>query len=211
MNRILFVLALTSGLAVLGQTKALFENDFESMEAGKVPEEFLVLNGNFAVKSFGTNKVLELPGAPLDSYALQFGPARSTNVAVSARILATSQGRRMPTFGVGLGGAGGWRLQVSPGKRAVELFEDQDLKASAACEWKSGTWTRFKLQLRQVKDDAWRVEGKVWADGASEPMEWTLAAAETEQSVVGRASIAGSPFSGTPIWYDDLRVEQVAE
>jgi hypothetical protein len=115
----------------------------------------------------------------------------------------------MPTFGVGLGGAGGWRLQVSPGKKALELFKDTDLKASTAFDWKSGAWTRFRLQLRQVKAGAWRVEGRVWADGNAEPKEWTLAADEPEQPIVGRASVSGSPFSGTPIWFDDLRVERV--
>jgi hypothetical protein len=198
-----------SAIATFGQTKPLYENNFEAVEAGKVPEDFLVLNGSFAVKSLGTNKVLELPGAPLDSFALQFGPAETVNTTVSARICGTTQGRRSPTFGVGLGGAGGWRLQMSPGKKAVELFKDQDLKASATYEWKSSIWTRFKLQLRQVKDNAWRVEGKVWAEGRAEPRDWTIAAEETEKPIPGRASVAGSPFSGTPIWFDDLAVEKL--
>ncbi len=192
-----------------GAGQPLYENNFESVEAGKVPEDFLVLNGNFAVKAFGTNKVLELPGAPLDSFAVQFGPAETVNVAVSARIFGTAQGRRTPTFGVGVGGAGGWRLQVSPGKKALELFQDQDLKASTAYEWKSGAWIRFRLQLRQVKEGAWRVEGRAWADGSAEPKGWALAADETEPPIVGRPSVAGSPFSGKPIWYDDLVVERV--
>ena len=153
--------------------------------------------------------MLELPGAPLDSFAVQFGPAETVNTATSARIVGTGQGRRMPTFGVGLGGAGGWRLQVSPGKKVLELFKDQELKASTAYDWQSGTWTRFRLQLRQVKDGAWRIEGKAWADGGAEPKDWTLAADETEQPITGRASVAGSPFSGTPIWFDDLKVERL--
>lgn len=209
MKTVLVSLILVSAVAAFGQAKPLYENSFESGEAGKVPEEFLVLNGNFAVKSLGTNKVLELPGAPLDSFALQFGPAETINTAVSARICGSAQGRRSPTFGVGLGGAGGWRLQVSPGKKAVELFKDQDLEASAAYEWRGGTWTRFKLQLRQARDGVWRVEGKVWAEGSTEPKDWTIAADETEKPITGRASVAGSPFSGTPIWFDDLAVEKL--
>jgi hypothetical protein len=211
MKKILFSLLLVSAGAAFGQARPLYENNFEAAEAGKVPGDFLVLNGNFAVRALGTNQVLELPGAPLDSFALQLGPAGSVDVAVSARICGTAQGRRGPTFGVGVGGAGGWRLQVSPGKKAVELFKDLELKASTAFEWKSGTWTRLRLQVRTVKAGAWRVEGKVWPDGAAEPKEWTLVADETEQPITGRASVAGSPFSGTPIWFDDLRVERVGQ
>jgi hypothetical protein len=202
---------LACGLTAVGQAQPLYENNFESAAPGKVPEDFLVLNGNFAVKEIGTNKVLELPGVPLDSYGLQFGPAETVNVAVGARILGAAQGRRLPTFGVGLGGAAGWRLQVSPGKKALELFKDEELKASAAYEWKSGAWTRFRLQVRQVQDGAWRVEGRVWADGSAEPKEWLVAADETEQPIVGRASVLASPFSGKPIWFDDLRAERLAK
>jgi hypothetical protein len=186
----------------------LYQNNFEAAETGKLPADFLVLNGNFAVKALGTNKVLELPGAPLDGFAVQFGPTEAVGMSVSARVFGTARGKRSPAFGVGLGGAGGWRLQVSPGRKAVELFKDQELKASAACDWKSGDWTRLRLQLRQVKDGAWRVEGRVWLDGADEPKDWALSADETEQPVAGRASVTGSPFAGTPIWFDDLVVEK---
>lgn len=188
----------------------LYSNDFEKAEAGKLPEGFLALNGDFVVKGLGTNKVLELPGAPLDSFAAQFGPAESVDVAVVARIHGTAQGRRSPTFGVGVGGAGGWRLQVSPGKKSLELFKDQELKASTAFNWKSGTWTRLRMQLRKVKDGTWRVEGKAWADGGTEPMDWLLGFDEMEQPIAGRASVLGAPFSGTPIWFDDLVVKRTA-
>src|SRR6185295_9336359 len=89
-------------LAAFSQNKPLYENNFETAEAGKVPEDFLVLDGGFAVKAEGTNKFLELPGTPLDSFGVQFGPSGNSEVAVSARINGTGKGRRFPTFGVGL-------------------------------------------------------------------------------------------------------------
>ena len=214
MNRILRMAAALACLCLaLGAATEppVYECNFESAEAGKVPADFLVLNGAFAVKAAGTNKFLELPGSPLDGCAVQFGPAESADVAVTARICGTANGKRGPAFGVGLGGAGGYRLQVSPGRKAVELLRDQELKARVDYEWRSGTWTRLRLQVRKVKDGAWRVEGKVWADGSAEPKDWTLAAEELEPPVAGRASVAGSPFSGTPIWFDDLRVERVVK
>jgi hypothetical protein len=38
-----------------------------------------------------------------------------------------------------------------------------------------------------------------------------VAVDEAEEPVGGRASVLGSPFAGTPIWFDDLRVERVGE
>lgn len=187
---------------------ALYGNDFGKAELGKVPDDLMVLGGEFAVQREGTNQVLELPGAPLDSFAVQFGPAEKTDVAVVARIFGTSKGRRAPTFGVGLGGVSGWKLQASPGKKAVELLKDQEVKATVSHDWKSGTWTQLRLEIRKVKDGAWKIEGKAWPAGEAEPKAALISFDETEEPTPGKASILGSPFAGTPIWFDDLRVEK---
>src|SRR5438067_11448912 len=105
---------------VAQENKPLFENNFEKAELDKVPDDLLVLEGAFAVKAEGGNKFLELPGAPLDTFGLLFGPTESTNVAASARVYGTGKGRRFPTFGLGLNGVGGFKLQVSPGKKLLE-------------------------------------------------------------------------------------------
>jgi hypothetical protein len=190
--------------------KTLYANDFEKAEAGKLPEDILVLGGEFAVKVDGTNKFLELPGAPLESFGAQFGPVESAEVAVSARIFGTSKGRRAPTFGVGLGGVSGCKLQLSPGKKALELLLDQEVKASGAYDWQTGTWTQFQLQVRKLKEGEWKVEGKAWPQGSAEPKEWTISFVEKETPVAGKASVLGSPFAGTPIGFDDLVVKKVS-
>lgn len=210
MKTILICGILVCGTAAFAQSHPLYENNFEKAEAGKAPEDLMVLGGDFVVKSEGTNKFLELPGAPLDSFGVQFGPTEKEDVGVSARILGTTKGRRAPTFGVGLGGVGGWKLQISPGKTALELLKDQESKASAAFEWKSGEWTQLRLQIRKVMDGEWKVEGKAWPQSATEPKEWSISADEKEEPIAGKASVLGSPFAGTPIGFDDLVVEKVA-
>lgn len=200
-----------AGNTDLARPTALYENNFEKAETGKLPDEFMALAGDFVVKRDGTNQFLELPGSPLDSFAVQFGPTESADVAVGARIFGTAKGRRAPTFGVGLGGVAGFKLQVAPGKKALELLKDQEVKTSVAFDWRSGAWTQLRLQIRKVKAGEWKIEGKVWTQGNAAPKEWMVSCDETEEPVGGRASVLGSPFAGTPIWFDDLRVERVAE
>lgn len=190
--------------------KPLYENDFEKTEAGKVPEEIMVLGGEFVVKADGTNKVLELPGAPVESFGVQFGPAEKDSLVVSARIFGTSKGRRAPAFGVGLGGVSGWKLQLSPSKKALELLRDTELKVSVNFDWKSGEWTQLRFQIRAIKDGEWKIEGKAW-QGDTELKEWMISFDEKEEPVSGKASVLGSPFAGTPIWFDDLRVERATK
>ena len=85
---------------------------------------------------------------------------------------------------------------------------DAEIKTSVAMDWKSGEWTRLRFQIRKIKDGEWKIEGKAW-QGASEPKAWTISCDEKEEPVVGKASVLGSPFSGTPIWFDDLRMERI--
>ena len=202
-------LLLLTGLALgafAQQAKLLYENDFEKAALDKVPDDFLVLDGQFAVKQEGDNKFLELPGAPLDTFGVLFGPTEKEGTAVSARIFGTGKGRRYPTFAVGLNGQGtsAYRLQVSPAKKALELFKGDEVKATVPYEWQSGAWARLRLQVRRVKDGQWKVEGKAWTD--EEPSAWLVSVDEKEQPVAGKASIWGSPYATTPIRFDDLKV-----
>ncbi len=212
LRRLLLLAVLCGGALGRASGQSLvYSNDFERAQPGSVPEDFLVLDGNFAVRADETNRFLELPGAPLDSFAVQFGPAESENVAVAARVFGTARGRRAPVFGVGLCGIGGFKLQIAPAKNAIELLKDQELRASAPFEWKSQTWTWLRLQVRKVAGDTWRVEGKAWPAGSAEPKTWMVSFEEREAPPPGRASVLGSPFSGTPIRYDDLRVEKLPD
>jgi len=196
-------------LGVLG-AESLYESNFEKVEPGKVPDDFLVLDGAFSVKEENGNKFLELPGAPLDTFGVLFGPTEKDGVSVGARIFGTGQGRRFPAFAVSLNGVGGYRLQVSPAKKLLELYKGEDVKTTVPFEWTSAKWTFLKLQVRKAKEGEWKVEGKAWQEGADEPKSWTISLSENEEPFAGRAAVWGNPFSGTPIRFDDLKVTRAS-
>ena len=204
-----WALVLGGSACLADDAKPLYENDFEKAEMGKVPEDMMVLDGGFEVKQENGNKFLELPGAPLDTYNILFGPTVKSEVSVSARIRGTSHGRREPTFAVGLNGQGGYRLQVSASKNELEIFKGDESVAHVAFQWKSGTWTMLKLQVAK-SGNIWKIEGKAWAQGSEEPKKPMISYDETKEPNPGRASIWGSPFSNTPIQYDDFVVKSVA-
>ena len=205
------VLLLTLGPRAPGfgqEIKPLYQNDFEKTTVGKLPDDFLVLDGAFTVQQEGANKYLELPGAPLDSYGLLFGPVEKEGVTASARIGATAKGRRFPTFALGLNGVGGYRLQVSPAKKLIELYRADAVKTNAPYEWTSGEWTHLRIQVRKTAS-GWKIEGKAWPEGKPEPANWLISADDSEELPAGRAGVFASPFSGTPIKFDDFLVGTV--
>jgi len=208
MKTTILIFILVSGLQAGAETK--YENNFEAAPPGSVPEDFLVLDGSFAVKEENGNKFLELPGAPLDTFGVLFGPNQKENVEVSARILGTAKGRRYPVFDVGLNGVGGYKLRVSPAKKQLELYRGDAVKTAVALEWQPGKWTRLKLQLVKNSEKEWRINGKVWQEGGTEPAQPTLSFIDHEQPPSGRASVSAMPYSGTPIRFDDFLVSTTA-
>lgn len=204
----LLVLVAAACLAHAGG-EVLYENNFESADVGAVPQEFMVTDGAFSVKAEGGNKFLELAEAPLDAFGVLFGPTQPAEVCVSARIFGTARGKRYPTFGVGLNGVGGYKLQVSPGKGKLELYKGEEVVAFIPYAWDSGTWFCFKLQATKTAAGVVKVEGKAWPEGAAEPKEWNLKFEDKTPPSAGRAAIWGSPFARTPIRYDNLKVTSV--
>jgi hypothetical protein len=184
--------------------KPLFEEGFQSAKVGEVSEAFMVLDGQFAVGEEEGNRFLELPGAPLESFGVLFGPNESDGNEVTARIFGTKSGRKFPTFAVGLNGVGGYKVRVAPAKNAIELVKGDDIKASVPFKWTSGQWTQFRLGVRKSGAGV-RITAKAW-QGAEEPKEPLLQHDESEKLPPGKAGVWGMPFSGTPIRFDDLKI-----
>lgn len=201
------LLLCASALLAAETGKILYANDFSKGEVGKLPEDMLLLDGGFAVQEVSGNKVLQLPGAPLETYGVLFGPTETANVIATARVHSTKKGRREPAFALGLNGNNGYKLQISAAKKLVELYKGEDVVAKESFTWESDSWTMLKLQVRKVKDGEFVVEGKAWKEGSPEPAKWSVTHAETAEPLSGRASIWGNPFAGTPIEFDDLRLQ----
>ncbi len=169
-----------------------------------MPADFLVISGTFAVQEERGRKFLELPGSPLDTFGLLFGPSQEGAATASASFHGTRQGRKFPTFGVSLGGAGGYRLQLSPAKKALEIYKADEPRSSVPFEWVSDSWTRLRIQAQKGASGGWLITGKAWPAEKPEPDKWMITLEEKETPASGRAGLWGSPYSGTPIRFDDL-------
>ena len=186
-----------------------YANDFQSAEVGKVPNDFLVISGAFIVQQDGGNKFLELPGAPLDTFGALFGPAKMEGLSATAKFFGTKTGRKFPAFGLSLNGAGGYRLQVSAAKKQLEIFKGDEARINVPFEWTDATWLSLRIGARKTPAGAWVIEGKAWPAAAPEPAKWNISLEEKDAPAAGRPGIWGSPFSGTPIRFDDIAITPV--
>jgi hypothetical protein len=186
--------------------------DFQAAQVDEVPKELFILNGSFAVRDEGGNKFLELAGHPIDTFGLLFGAETGYATAdVRGRVQGTSRGKLFPEFGLGSNDAGGYKVWLVPGQRALELRRGDSPvpRARVPYKWESGSWTWFRLRVTPAGQGKWKVEAKAWPATAKEPENWPLALEETQIPPPGRPSAWGQPYADTPIRFDDLSVTPV--
>jgi hypothetical protein len=186
------------------QQQGEYVNNFETAKVGALPQDVMVLAGEFMIAQEADNKFLLLPGSPLESFGLLVGPEQASSCI--ARIRATKTGKRMPEFGVGLAGAAGYKLWLMPATNQLQIIKGEQRIAKVPYTWTSGSWTILRLQLRTSPGGKTRIEGKAWPQDQQEPRDWMISFEDTEQPGKGRASVWGTPYSDTPIAFDDIRV-----
>lgn len=191
----------------LAFTAEPYAENFDQL--AEVPDNLMILNGEFTIKPGETGKVLEVQAEPLDTYSLLFGPTGKENQIVRGRAKSQAKGRRFPVFGYGLGGVTGVVLRLSGAKKALIMVRNEEQIGSIDMPFPSDKWVWFALQLRKTADDAWIAEGKAWVEGGEEPKDWMLSVPLDKAPVSGRASAWGMPYAGNPIQFDDFSVSDL--
>ncbi|HIG26615.1 MAG TPA: hypothetical protein EYQ50_02000 [Verrucomicrobiales bacterium] len=184
--------------------KPKYFQNFDNLADEKIPDDLMVLMGRFRITGDDSNRFLELPGSPLETFGLLFGSEQKENFEVSVKIKGTSHGRRHPAFGIGINGLGGYRLQVEPGKKTLEIFRADESVIQVPFTWKKNSWIQLKFRISKSEASQWLIQGKAWSDQDKEPDGWLITLTETEEPFAGRASIWGIPYSGIPILFDAL-------
>jgi len=204
---IVFVLVMVSSYTAAQEDGGKVEFTFEKMEVGKELDGALSIDGEFLVAELDGGKVLELSPVPLVECGLVLGLSLKGEGQITAKIRAGKKRRSTPRFGVGLHGISGYRLRVVPAQKQLELLRNEEVVKTATYDWQSGSWVTVRLVVTKVSDNKWGVSAKVWAGGEKEPELPALAIETTEAPGNGKASIWGTPYSGLPIYYDDIQIQ----
>ena len=186
-----------------------FEQDFEKVTVGEAPDDVMEIEGSFAVVEEEGKKFLRVGIEPLAENGIILGPSMKAGGSVAAKIRAFKKRRSYPRFGIGLHGISGYRLRVVPSSGTVELLRNEEVVASEKFEWQADAWTNLKLEIKAA-GDGWSIKGWVWpvAEGvnAKQPEKATIEHSDMEAPGQGKASLWGSPYSGRPIDFDEVKV-----
>lgn len=186
-----------------------FDFKFDDWKEGEPPAEVFVIDGKvqIAVKDAGKALVID-PGTELVEGSAQLGDSAAGSASVQARVFASKQGRSTPRFGISVHGMSGYRFYVNPAKKLLELVKADQTVASAPFVWKSDEWLNLKLEAKKAADDTWSITAAVWAATESAPpAQPQLTHSDKSLKGQGKCAVWATPFSGKPVFFDDVHVE----
>lgn len=172
---------------------------------GDPPKEVFVVDGTIKVAAKDGNKAIMVSPENLVDASAQFATSAAGESVIKARVFASKQGRSNPRFGIAVHGMSGYRLIVNAPKKTLEIVKSDETHASIPFDWTSDAWLWIKLEARKNGDD-WTITGKTWAADATEPAEAQISHTDKGLKGQGKASIWATPYSQTPIYFDDIEV-----
>jgi hypothetical protein len=211
-SRVVTGLAIIAGAHALGSVVAGAEEvapvkfDFEEYEEGTEPDLFVV-EGTFKIAAEDGNKVLQLEPLPLAESGVIFGKSLKGEASVTVDVKASKLRRSTPRFGVGLHGISGYRLRVVPASSKLEVVKSEEVVQSVDYKWTSDEWLTLRLTIEAAAEGKWVISGWVWPRGGEAPKEPAITIQSDEKPGQGKASIWGTPYSGMPISYDNVVIE----
>ncbi len=205
MTRAIAIVLLAAGTAYAEPKKFAF--DCESWAEGEPPKEVFVVEGNVSVVAKDGNKALQIGvGELVDANAL-LGDSANGSASIEARVFGSKQGRSMPRFAVGVHGQSGYRLVAFAAQKQLQLMKGEEVVKSVPYTWTSDAWLKLKLEVKKLADDKWTITCKAWPAEAAEPAEAAITHEDATLKGQGKCSMWGTPFSNTPILFDDVKIE----
>lgn len=175
---------------------------------GEVPKEVFIVEGKIQITAKDGNKAIAIdPGSELTDACAQVGSSAAGESSVEARVFASKRARSVPKFGVSVHGMSGHRLLVNAAKKQLEIFKSDAVIATVPFTWTPDAWIKLKLEVKRGEGDAWLVTGKAWAADAAEPAEAMIKADAKGLKGQGKVGLWGTPYSQTPIYFDDITVK----
>jgi hypothetical protein len=209
MSKPFLTLVLAAALAASAQAGDLksYTFDCEAWSEGPPPADVFVVDGTINIKAVEGNKAIEIGTDPLVDANAQIGTSANGSASIEARVLGTKAGRSLPRFAISVHGQSGYRLMVFPVKKELQLLKGEEIVKTVPLEWTSGAWLKMKLDVKKGADGKWTIAGKAWPATGAEPADPQITHEDTGLKGQGKCSVWATPYSGTPIYFDDIKLQ----
>ena len=208
MKKIVSITSLAVATLLHAADTKKFVFDCEKWDEGAPPQEVFVVDGSITVVAKDGNKALQIaPAGELVEANALLGDSAKGSASIEARVFGSKTGRSFPRFGIGVHGQSGYRLIVFAAKKELQLMKGEEVIKAVPFQWTPDAWVKLKLEVKKIADDKWNISAKAWAADAAEPKDAAITHEDATLKGQGKCSIWGTPFSGTPILFDDVKIE----
>lgn len=206
MKRLLLAASLLATCSLQAQQLQSFDIKADDWADGEPPKDVFVVDGTIKIAARDGNKAIVIDPNPITDASAQLAVSASGNASIEAKILALKRGRSTPRFGISVHGMSGHRLIVNPAKKSLDLIKNDQTLATVPFAWTSEVWVKVKLEAKKGAGDAWTITGKAWPADAAEPGEPMIKHEEKSLKGQGKCAIWATPFSGEPVFFDDIHI-----
>ncbi len=206
MKRLLLASCLFATATLSAQQLQTFEIKADDWAEGEPPKEVFVVDGTIKIAARDGNKAIVVDPNPITDASAQLAISANGSASIEAKILGIKRGRGTPRFGISVHGMSGHRLIINPAKKKLELMRNDQTLVSVPFTWTSEVWVKLKLEAHKGAGDAWTISGKAWPADAAEPAEPLIKHEEKSLKGQGKAAVWATPFSGEPVFFDDIRI-----
>ncbi len=184
-----------------------WSQDFNSVEPGTYPAEWIGASGKFEVVTLEDgNRVLEkvrIARGIQRSY-VYIGPPTMSGYQIEADLKAISHPRRIPDMGL-IANRYIVVLEGNYQKLSVHSWaSEKRMYQSVDFPWEKGVWYRMKMRVDLDDQGKAVIRAKVWARDDAEPDDWSLKAEDPHGNAQGSPGIYGQSYAD--IHYDNLKV-----
>ncbi|OYW73155.1 MAG: hypothetical protein B7Z37_22645 [Verrucomicrobia bacterium 12-59-8] len=206
MKRLLLAASLFTACSLHAQQLQSFSITADDWAEGEPPQEVFVVDGTIRIGMRDGSKAIVIDPNPVTDASAQLAVSASGNASIEAKILAIKRGRSTPRFGISVHGMSGHRLIVNPAKKSLDLIKGDQTLVTVPLAWTSEVWLKVKLDATKAADDTWTITGKAWPADAAEPAEPLIKHTEKNLKGQGKCAIWATPFSGEPVFFDDIKI-----
>lgn len=187
-----------------------FEKTFtESTES--TPEGFAAASGTWRVD--GKEKALLIVPQPIVEGRIEFWPElRESTGTIYARTRAITTRPIRPRMGVALFGENGFQFRIAAGHDRIELARRGEVIVDQPFRWKEGESYHLELTVEKTGENdsgtLWMVSGRVWDKGGKRPdspiLTHRTTSDELEFPLAGKPGLVATPYSGDPIYFEEV-------
>jgi hypothetical protein len=199
------------GVASVHAEAKTFEFDFEDWAEGQPREEAFVVDGKFAVATKDGGKALVAEVGELVEACVLLGDSAKGSASIQARVFSSRKGRSLPRYSIGVHGQSGYRLVVAPAKKELQLTKGEEVVKAVPLDWPNEAWFNVKLEVTKVEEKRWSVVAKAWPQDKEEPVSAQIEHEDATLRGQGKCSLWATPYSGTPIYFDDVKIAVAVE